>query len=322
MTTLCWKPDGLVFAVGHDDGCIAIWAVEDSDKPLSVRTVILEDVNVTDAEAVSALFLERTTAAHCWLISSDKQLFESGVLDKQEPSGKSMQVPIGREPIFKLSWASFPDQATLKAIAAAEGTEAAGEPVSAATYEYADRGETILVVLGGLLPTDEQGVTVLQFPAYNPPTANVRPPNLPGASQISSVLRSAFRDSLSITGEPSFSLDSPLSPPRMLISGQVQRFIQLPRPVRTSSSSPGAAPTIRSATTPSPSFSCSPPTQSSLPFRDLSRRIASLLTPSRQHVPMTSPLPLDERSSGPLVTKTLTCVSLLRPLIFSFASDF
>lgn len=32
VTCVSWKPDGLVFAVGHDDGCIAIWAVEDSDK--------------------------------------------------------------------------------------------------------------------------------------------------------------------------------------------------------------------------------------------------------------------------------------------------
>lgn len=36
-----------------NDGCIAIWALEDSDKPLSVRTVELEDVNITDAESVS-----------------------------------------------------------------------------------------------------------------------------------------------------------------------------------------------------------------------------------------------------------------------------
>lgn len=84
---MCWKPDGLVFAVGcewfsrrpsveytcevqsqqadislwssalinatvDDDGCIAIWAVEDSDKPLSVRTITQEDVNITDAEEV------------------------------------------------------------------------------------------------------------------------------------------------------------------------------------------------------------------------------------------------------------------------------
>lgn len=52
MTCLCWKPDGLVFAAGYDDGCIAIWSVDDFDKPLSVRTVDEEDVNVTNAESV------------------------------------------------------------------------------------------------------------------------------------------------------------------------------------------------------------------------------------------------------------------------------
>lgn len=53
MCCCCWRPDGLVFAVGYNDGCIAIWAIEDADKPLSVRTLTTEDVNITDAEEVS-----------------------------------------------------------------------------------------------------------------------------------------------------------------------------------------------------------------------------------------------------------------------------
>lgn len=74
VTCITWHPSALCFAVGctsicfghacllivladllnpkDEDGCIAFWAVEDPDKPLSVRTVETNDVNVTDAESV------------------------------------------------------------------------------------------------------------------------------------------------------------------------------------------------------------------------------------------------------------------------------
>ena len=194
VTCVSWKPDGLVFAVGYDDGCIAVWAVEDSDKPLSVRTVALEDVNVTDAES----------------------LFESGILapvTEMNLPGDGNGLPsafAGREPIFKLVWAAYPDPPALKALIAAQGTEAAGEPLSTESREYAERGETTLVVLGGLLSTDPMGITVLQFPAFKPPTANIAPPRSPGGhTTMSQAVRSAFRDSLSITGSTLYPTPTP-----------------------------------------------------------------------------------------------------------------
>jgi syntaxin-binding protein 5 len=120
-----------------EDGCIAFWAVEDLDKPLCVRTVETNDVNVTDAESVRRIQSQAacTTDLH---LAPSLQLFDSGALDRDPdaPPGQSGLRP-RREPIFKLSWASFPDAASLAAL------EATGEVVSDETKAFAIRDETV-----------------------------------------------------------------------------------------------------------------------------------------------------------------------------------
>ena len=186
VSCITWRPDGLLFAVGHSDGCIAFWAYSESDKPLMVRTVTHEDVNVTDAD----------------------ELFTAGALDtqvrpqiKRDLDGMPIlnAVSANREPIFKLSWAGFPDQANLAKLMAAQRTEAAGEPLSNATMEYAERGETLLLVLGGQSPGERPGINILQFPAYISPVVQKKPAGAPSGSMPLQE-RYAFRDSLAPTG--------------------------------------------------------------------------------------------------------------------------
>ena len=160
VTCISWRPDGLVFAVGHSDGCITFWAYSEPDKPLMVRTITHEDVNVIDAES----------------------LYDAGALDNQvkrredrvvDREGYAVipAVSANREPIFKLAWASFPDQLTLKTIIAGQDRDSSIEPVSNATVDYADRGETLLLILGGQSPAEKPGINILQLPAYQPPVA-------------------------------------------------------------------------------------------------------------------------------------------------------
>jgi syntaxin-binding protein 5 len=137
------------------------------------------------------------------------QLFNSGALDK-DPSNPSSSIrPTRREPIFKLTWTSFPDQATFNALVSSPPSDGS-EPPSPETASYAQRGETLLTVLGGQLPTEQTGITVLQFPSYQAPAANVSLPSSSGSSAtMSASVRSAFRDSLSITGMTFYPTPSP-----------------------------------------------------------------------------------------------------------------
>lgn len=182
MTSIAWHPDGTTFVVGHEDGCLAFWALDDPDRPLLVRTIEREDVNITDAES----------------------LFDSGALDSQARRVAGEARPGEREPVFKLAWVSFPDEASLKALFAAQGTAAAGEPLTNATVEYADRGESVLVVLGGCVVGAPPAIHLLQLPAF------VQPPQAAAATEgLSLVQRNAFRDSLSVTGITTYPSTSP-----------------------------------------------------------------------------------------------------------------
>lgn len=178
-----------MFAVGHSDGCITFWAYSESDKPLMVRTVTHEDVNVTDAD----------------------ELLSAGALDNQaRPKDGSVAMSANREPIFKLAWVSFPDQPSLNALIAAQGTEAAGEPLSNATMEYAERGETLLLVLGGQSPGEKPGINVMQFPAYlPPPPALVKKTPMSPSQSLPLPERYAYRDSLAPTGSSFYPTHTP-----------------------------------------------------------------------------------------------------------------
>ncbi|TFK19983.1 hypothetical protein FA15DRAFT_673956 [Coprinopsis marcescibilis] len=80
VTSLAIHPSGHFFAVGHADGSIAFWAVEDDREPLLVRTLDNEGVNLVDSEELE-MQLERNQAG--------KGTF------------------IIREPVFKISWSGF-----------------------------------------------------------------------------------------------------------------------------------------------------------------------------------------------------------------------
>lgn len=74
-------PAGHVFAVGHTDGSIAFWALEDEDKPLFTLTLDGQhDVHLVDADKLDTVLAE-----------------------PKNPSAGS------REPIFKLAWSGFPN---------------------------------------------------------------------------------------------------------------------------------------------------------------------------------------------------------------------
>jgi syntaxin-binding protein 5 len=81
VTALTIHPAGHFFVVGHTDGCLSFWAIEDETQPLLVRTLDTTDVNIVDTEKL------------------DEHLFQGSGGDRPPASE--------REPIFKLSWSSY-----------------------------------------------------------------------------------------------------------------------------------------------------------------------------------------------------------------------
>jgi syntaxin-binding protein 5 len=147
-----------------------------------VRTLTKEDVNITDAES----------------------LFDAGALD-QQGNGNQPAQPVTREPVFKLVWASFPDRLTLSTLGAIEQNL---EPVEPSTKQYAEREETILVVLGGCLSNERPAINCLQMPVYQaPPTLKVTP--LSPSEGLSITTRKAFRESLTVTGVSKYPTQTP-----------------------------------------------------------------------------------------------------------------
>ncbi|KAM0788575.1 hypothetical protein ACM66B_001699 [Microbotryomycetes sp. NB124-2] len=131
VTCVAWRPDGLVFAAGHEDGCISFASVEDE---------MAIDIRVLERAAVN-----KTT---------EEDLFVNG------------RQSADREPVFKLAWSGFPAESVLsRATAAWNGAQAQPSDSDAAS---AITG-TMLTVLGGLLPRDPVGVHVLGLPAYQAP---------------------------------------------------------------------------------------------------------------------------------------------------------
>ncbi|WFD33257.1 Lethal(2) giant larvae sro7 [Malassezia cuniculi] len=73
-TSIAWRPDGEVFAMGHDDGCISFWSAGHDDRPLLVRS--LTDIDIDRPVAPEDLAQKGPSLGPC-------------------------------EPIFKLTWSAF-----------------------------------------------------------------------------------------------------------------------------------------------------------------------------------------------------------------------
>jgi syntaxin-binding protein 5 len=172
-----------------------------------VRTITHEDVNVADAESLfsaGALDTQIRPAKTATLEVSHENIDGMPVLAETPVPPKA--VDANRVPIFKLAWAGFPDQAALKLMM----TVKEGEPLTNATVEYAERGETLLVILGGQSPNERPGINILQFPAFTPPIAARRGTTPMSPSQSMPVQeRYAYRDSLMPTGSSNYPTRTP-----------------------------------------------------------------------------------------------------------------
>ncbi|KAI0257073.1 hypothetical protein BJV78DRAFT_1277663 [Lactifluus subvellereus] len=86
VSSLSVHPTGHFFAVGHVDGSIAFWAVEDGEQPLMVRTLDEVDVHKVDGEKL-----------------------EQYLPDEEGPAKRPSKLHEPREPIFKLAWSGYPN---------------------------------------------------------------------------------------------------------------------------------------------------------------------------------------------------------------------
>ncbi|KAF8506641.1 lethal giant larvae like, C-terminal-domain-containing protein [Russula emetica] len=86
ISSISVHPAGHFFAVGHVDGSIAFWAVEDDEQPLMVRTLDEVDVHKVDGEKLEQY------------LPDDE--------DGPKPPSKHHEP---REPIFKLAWSGYPN---------------------------------------------------------------------------------------------------------------------------------------------------------------------------------------------------------------------
>jgi hypothetical protein len=145
VTCLAIHPAGHFFVVGHADGTMAFWAVEDEDRPLFVRTVNdLGEVNLVDGDKVEQYLPSRSATDREHTLSAD------------------------REPIFKLSWSSFPNSSDPRG------------------------GETALTILGGMAVGDGHGVTVQWLPPFNPPAIT----DASNQNGLHPLLRKAMREAV------------------------------------------------------------------------------------------------------------------------------
>lgn len=84
VTCIAVHPAGHFFVIGHADGTLAFWAVEDEDHPLFVRTIDnLDETNIVDGHKI-------------------EEYLPGGSVDS-----KTRPPSVDREPIFKLAWSGF-----------------------------------------------------------------------------------------------------------------------------------------------------------------------------------------------------------------------
>ncbi|KDN52257.1 hypothetical protein K437DRAFT_25519 [Tilletiaria anomala UBC 951] len=285
VTSITWRPDGDVFAVGHEDGCISFWHVKDDGKPLLVRTLDRMDVD------------------------------RPQVPDGKNTNGPEQAAP-PREPIFKITWTGFPEQSWLEYASKAVGSRTpSGSVVPPTEKEAAEKAQdpqmgTVVTILGGVVPfRDAPGLTCLHMPPYAIPKA------LWGSSastpEALSKVRAQLRASLDTTRESRYNTPSP-----------VEDFLLVPKnnPHYSMNYDPQAIITLLAA---EPNLPSLPPPAAArglkcYPFpppRASDRKSRASLPPTgslmQQPAPeMQLPLPLSFTGSGAILGATLETLSV------------
>jgi syntaxin-binding protein 5 len=170
-TCIAWRPDGLVFACGHEDGCISFWDLQDDSKPVMVRTLEFIDV--------------------------DKPV---GVPD--EVKGGLAQT---REPIFKLAWSGFPEQSWLEMAANATSKVQQQQYQQSHLAQQELTSGSVLTILGGATERHPPGLVCLHLPPFAYPYSSYWSSKTPDAIAKS---RQALRLSLDTTTETRYSTRS------------------------------------------------------------------------------------------------------------------
>lgn len=176
-TCISWRPDGEVFAMGHEDGCISFWHVKEDEKPITVRT--LEQLDV----------------------------------DRPSHSIESLEIPRPlREPIFKLAWSGFPERSWMEMASESAATWQTGnqqqdhQQQSSNDHNSTGKDEqaakptkgTIVTVLGGAVAgRDPPGLYCIHLPPYAAPISLWST----GGPEAQQKLRNGLRQSLQSTAE-------------------------------------------------------------------------------------------------------------------------
>lgn len=156
-TAIAWSPCGTMFAMGHENGAISFWSIKEEDKPLLVRT--LDDTDI-----------------------------DRPVLPEQLP--RTSKGP--REPIFKLTWSSFPEQGWYEYGAQAAANAWSGAPNEAEKKSEEAPSGTVLTIMGGT-PVQEPATVLTTFHLPPPPAASMFASQAPESVTRE---RTALRDSL------------------------------------------------------------------------------------------------------------------------------
>ncbi|KAH8923438.1 hypothetical protein BT69DRAFT_1350176 [Atractiella rhizophila] len=171
---LSWRYDAQMFAAGYADGSIAFWATDFPDKPLAVRTLGGEDVNLVDPDSM---------------------------FDEPDPSvDEGGEGKVGaREPVFKLSWCHADGS-----VAAGAGEQAGGGTtdcllVLGGTMRTERKGVWyISSVFYSSLLSPSQTSSILRFPKddpINPKGSNpdADPPSSPTGASAKLARQEALR---------------------------------------------------------------------------------------------------------------------------------
>ncbi|SJX63506.1 uncharacterized protein SRS1_14262 [Sporisorium reilianum f. sp. reilianum] len=134
-TCIAWRPDGEMFAMGHEDGCISFWCIRDDDKPIMVRTLDSLDV--------------------------EKPVTDPSLMEIPRPP---------KEPIFKLSWSGFPEKGWINmASESAANWQSQPRQRTSSSAHPADspiKGTALTVLGGAKAGIDPPGLFCANLPPY------------------------------------------------------------------------------------------------------------------------------------------------------------